>query len=273
MPMIDLLQFIKQSDINLYADDTALFASAESVGDLSVILNDDLSAIADWLQSNRICINFSKSVSMLIGSAHSLKHLPPFNVSINGNVLTSVEMVKYLGVYVDCHLTWDKHIENLCQRARSKLSAIQRLLPLASRVITLLYNAYVLPIFDYCDVVWNPTSAKLSSPIDKIHKRALKLMNSSNNPFVSPTSTSNLSLRRDFHLLIQVFKCIKGLSPSYLSNTFGKSKNRFAVNRLFIPAVRTSYGRYSFYFRGAHLWNKLKANLYNCSKLQNFITV
>ena len=137
---------VKQSNINLYADDTALFASAESVGDLLVLLNDDLSAIGDWLRSNCICLNYSKSVSMLIGSAHSLKNLPPINVSIHGNVLTPVEMVKYLGVYVDHHLTWDKHIENLCQRARSKLFTIQRLLPLPSRVITLLYNAYVFPL-------------------------------------------------------------------------------------------------------------------------------
>ena len=36
------------------------------------------------------------------------------------------------------------------------------------------YSAFVLPLFDYCDVVWCPTTAKLTSLIERVH---LKFVN------------------------------------------------------------------------------------------------
>ena len=47
-------------------------------------------------------------------------------------------------------------------RVRSRFSSICRYGTLPPAVVCLLYSAFVLPLFDYCDVVWCPTTAKLT---------------------------------------------------------------------------------------------------------------
>ena len=41
-------------------------------------------------------------------------------------------------------------------------------------ILCLLYSAFVLPLFDYCDVVWCPTTAKLTSMIERVHSNFVK---------------------------------------------------------------------------------------------------
>ena len=75
--------------------------------------------------------------------------------------------------------------------------------------------------FDYCDVVWCPTTAKLTSLIERVHS---KLVNRLSLPFRSKFSYSLIERRR-FHTSIQIFKSIHQSSPSYLHNIFHFSKD------------------------------------------------
>ncbi len=74
-----------------------------------------------------------------------------------------------------------------------------------------LYNAFVI-LFDYCDVVWDPTSSMLSDSIDRLHRRVLTLIN---DPDLTDRTPQSLVTRRKFHLATQVFKCRNLLSPPY----------------------------------------------------------
>ena len=81
--------------------------------------------------------------------------------------------------------------------------------------------------------------------------------------------------RRRFHAAIQVYRVLHKLSPSYLHDTF-----HYAVNitshtgrnlyRLFVPRVRTTLAKHSFYFRGTQIWNSLNPILYAIRKLEQF---
>ena len=61
-----------------------------------------------WANLNDMALNTSKTKSILITThSHSL------DVMINGKLIEQVEHAKLLGVTLDCHLTWEKHIENI----------------------------------------------------------------------------------------------------------------------------------------------------------------
>ena len=62
---------------------------------------------------------------------------------LNGDVLRQVSTTKYLGVHIDQHLSWNTHITNMLNRIRSKLYCINRLQPVACKVLRLLYQAYI----------------------------------------------------------------------------------------------------------------------------------
>ena len=66
---------------------------------------------------------------------------------------------------------------------------------------------------------------------------------------------------RRFHTAVQVFKSVRRLCPVYLNNFFVNSvalmghcgRNPYQV---FMPRVRTSFGKASLYYRGAVIWNQ-----------------
>ena len=66
---------------------------------------------------------------MLIGSWQKLQN-QSVSVSINGRAFASVTSTRYLGVFIDQHLTWKLHVANVLKRIRSKLYALYRLRPL-----------------------------------------------------------------------------------------------------------------------------------------------
>jgi len=63
----------------------------------------------------------------------------------------------------------------------------------APAVLCLLYTAFVLPLLDYCDVVWHFTTTKLTAMIERVHSKFIKRLPPSN--WVAAISHSHLSLQ------------------------------------------------------------------------------
>ena len=66
-----------------------------------------------------------------------------------GRALASVTSTRYLGVLIDQDLTWKLHVANVLKQIRSKLYALYRLRPSPAHLLFRLYQAFVLPVFDY----------------------------------------------------------------------------------------------------------------------------
>jgi len=62
----------------------------------------------------------------------------------------------YLGVLINSTLSWNLHICNMISRVRSRLASIIRFGSLPSAVLCVLYLALLMPLFDYCGVIWTP---------------------------------------------------------------------------------------------------------------------
>jgi len=70
------------------------------------------------------------------------------SLSLNNVPLKQVSTVRYLGVYIDQHLTWHNHVEYVLQRVRGKLYSLNRLKPLTPTVMKLLCISG--PCLTYC---------------------------------------------------------------------------------------------------------------------------
>ena len=124
------------------------------VSDLQV----DLTNLNNWCRMNEICINISKSKSMAFGTRYQVKHCDPPNVTLGNTDLEIVLHYKYLGTFVDTHLTLTKQAAETCKSVSFKsycLSKIKKYLDTDSMIK--LYKAYIQPYFDYNDI-FNSTS-------------------------------------------------------------------------------------------------------------------
>ena len=143
---------------------------------------------------------------MLIGSKRRVQnHSLQLHVYLNGINLSNVSTTRLLGVWIDNHLSWKEQVNRVNGKVRARLNCIRRLLPIPLNVIMLLYKTYVLPLFDYCDVAWAPTSVTLQQYMEKLHTKALNLNGGRVNA-KKYRVTDTLSDRVVYHTAIVAFR-------------------------------------------------------------------
>src|SRR6218665_3129507 len=106
-------------DHHLYADDTQLFISlsptsfSTSIAHLLSVANQ----ISQWMSSNLLCLNPSKTEFIIIGLPAQIKKIPDSSIRLSNNSsstsFTSDAPVRNLGVTFDPHLSFSNHISNL----------------------------------------------------------------------------------------------------------------------------------------------------------------
>ena len=61
--------------VNMYADDTIISFSANSIYTINNAVNEDLTLLKTWLCENKLSLNATKTQSLLIGSRYRIKAL------------------------------------------------------------------------------------------------------------------------------------------------------------------------------------------------------
>ena len=122
----DLPQCLSKTKPRLFADDTNLTASGDSIPYLENAMNSDLENLRKWLIANRLTLNVAKTEFMLIGTKQIIKSISnlQLNVVIESNPVEQVIECKTLRVTVDQHLSWKSNTENICKKITSGISAL-----------------------------------------------------------------------------------------------------------------------------------------------------
>ena len=114
----DLPQCLDKTKPRLFADDTNLTVSGDSITDLETAVNSDLEKLRKWLIANKLSLNVAKTEFMLIGSKQMIKNISnlQLNVKIENKSIKQVYESKTLGVTIDQHLYWKTNTENICTK-------------------------------------------------------------------------------------------------------------------------------------------------------------
>ena len=108
----------------MYADDTAVFYFGDDLDDVRLCMQHDMQAISYWMHQNRLNLNVRKTKLMMVGSRQRLKNLNQFNLSLNGERIDVVTSFKYLGLILDPHMCFDKHIDTVVEKSTTKLGVL-----------------------------------------------------------------------------------------------------------------------------------------------------
>ena len=93
-------------------------------------------------------------------------------VNIAGIPLYHVTVLRYLGLYIDQHLSWKQHIDLVVLKARAQLYCLRHL-HLSASLFGLMHQVFIIPLFDYCDVVWTLCLAKQVRVMERIHSKVV----------------------------------------------------------------------------------------------------
>ncbi len=83
-------------------------------------------------------------------------------------------------MYIDENLKWDVHIGKIIPKISAKISilrSLRNLVPIDN--LTLMYNAIVLPHFDYADIVLDSASSASKFKLQILQTRAARIITGS----------------------------------------------------------------------------------------------
>ncbi len=174
----DLPTYMSSCQISMFADDTAIYASAHMHMELELALQDDLHSVSQWLLHNRLSINAKKSKVMLVGTNAKLRCNPELKLFINNVRLENVTEYLYLGVMLDSGLKLNLHVQFVYDKCIKKLGLIAKTRHLFDRQTSrLLYITIVLPVIDYCSSVYMVANQTELDKLQKLQNVALRLIN------------------------------------------------------------------------------------------------
>ena len=130
-----------------------------------------------------------------------------------------------LGVYIDSKLTFNMHINNLCNKANMKINCLFRIRNfIGEKQAELLGNAYILSYFNYCPLIWMFCSKTLGKKINQVHRRCLKAIyrkyDFDLSDLLCELKIPSIHTKHIHFLLIEVFKSMHGLNPEFMRDFF-----------------------------------------------------
>lgn len=193
-----------------------------------------------------------------------------FDYKLDNTCLLTVTSIKDLGVFLDCKLSFQQHINNVVNKSLKLLGFITRITSDFKNINTLrtLYCSLVRPHLEYASVIWSPFYAVHIRHIESVQHRFLRGIawklglvrdNYSYDEIEKTLNLSPLEARRTKFDLICFFKIINHIidSPTLLQLiSFNIPSRRLRNNELlFLNQHSTNYGFYSPLSRMCRLVN------------------
>lgn len=254
-----------------FADDTKLVITINDFKD-NFKGQKDLDKLVGWC--NRNDMNFNTQKCKVLHMGHKNSH---FNYNMNGEWIESSCCEKDLGVHVDERLTFSKQCLESRNKANRMLGYIARNVSHKSKeVIKRLYNAYVRPHLEYCVQAWSPHYRKDIEMLEKVQRRATKLINGFDRlDYESRLRELDMfSLERRYKRgdMIEVYKIFNGMDDLCFEDFFelDLGGRRGHSKKLKTKKSRLDVRRYSFSVRVVDLWNKLSEETVSSETLDCF---
>ena len=170
----DLPNSSRDLDFILFADDTSTFLEHNDPQTLINILNNELQNVSAWLIATKLSINVKKTKLMIFRPRQkSLPEIRP--LILNNNLIEQVGDTKFLGVYIDQHLTWKTHLNYICTKISKSIGLLYKArFYLPSNSLLSLYYTLIYPYLTYCNLVWASTYVSNLQRIYLLQKRAVR---------------------------------------------------------------------------------------------------
>ena len=134
------------------------------------------------------------------------------SLSLNEDKIVRVPFYKYLGVFVDSNLTFNKHIDVSKKLICHKLYLLSKIRKYINETTaTRIFQSMIAPLIDYGDIVYAGTSIKNLDKLQSLQNRGLRICTIRNHQLTSDMlhqhcNIPTLDTRRTFNLRKYMFK-------------------------------------------------------------------
>jgi hypothetical protein len=278
----------------LFADDTSCLAENSNLHDLITYVNTELNKLAVWFKANKMAVNVSKTNYIIFHTRGKQVNLNGRDVIFNSNEIDAIpdpsliqkiervhnkhndikmQSFKLLGIYLDEHLSLNRHIDHVAAKLSRSLYLINRVKHFVScnslrKLYFSLFHSHLL----YCINILGCTSQTNINRLTLLQKKAIRIISKAGyNDHTTPLFLENKVLPFDklimLHRLLFMHSIAYEYAPPTFNNTWVKNTARNVGHNLCnqdyfsLPAVRIeAYRKFPLYAL-ANEWNRLGENI------------
>ena len=158
----------------MFADDTNLVIEGPNLDELKVIVDHELIELVDFFRANKLKLNIEKT--KIICFRKKGKNIPrDFSIMLDGINLELVDSASFLGITLDCNLTWEKQcheVANKISKTTGVLGRVKNFLPIPA--LKIVYDALIMSHIQYGLEIWGGCkSSKGKKRLVGIQKKAI----------------------------------------------------------------------------------------------------
>ena len=251
----------------LFADDSALSVviPPKNINNEIVNVNCELKRVNRWLRCSKICLNADKTKFMLF--SYRKEFMLP-GIFIDDCLIEECDALKYLGIYLDAHLSFKQHVRYISAKISKSLGILYRLNRfLDSRILIMLYATMIKPYISYAVESWFSSYHNVSDKIVVLQKKACRAVFSL--PYNSHTAEYFKLMRCQrvddifrYTIAVLAFKTLYLNQCSFLfdmldNNTFTHSHLTRSDSSFVIPLYRKTKSQFCIHYQLVKIWNSL----------------
>lgn len=249
----------------MYADDTAILVSGNSLELIQSEMTHELKQIERWFLDNKLALNLQKTKYIVFSSPSKDISAGVSDIKIGNKHIQRVESIKYLGVILDSCFNWKLHIDELCKKlGYSIYTLVKTRQYFDSKTLKLIYFSIFHTHLQYCVESWGFTYQSYIQPIMTLQKWAIRILaNAKYSTHSAPLFQSQLILPfhlvRDYKAVVMMHHILTTNTPlpsSIFSQSERVTRNVFA-NNFNIPLSHNVFGQRMIQYTGTKIWNSL----------------
>ncbi len=207
---------------------------------------------------------------MIFGTPSQLQLMEDIKVKVGGVEIEKVENYKYLGMKLDCRLTFSDHIAYIKGKTLSKIKLLGRLSHIIdSSMLLMLYKVLILPIIDYGDIVYHKLNHCDAVGLQRLQNVACRAILKADiythiEHMHDELDLSLLYQRRCQHICNMMHKFLNGQGPPECTDAFtyeheihNVQTRRAACDLLCVPRTKLRCSERDFMVEGPKLWNQV----------------
>ena len=252
-----------QVKFHLFADDTCIFHSRKDATTLQKDLNTSLENVSNWLKANKLTLNVKKS-NLLFFNIGNNEPKKDINIYLDGEQLKPKEYAKYVGVYIDNKLSWQKHIQETNNKINKGIGILKIIRHyIQDKQLINLYSSFIKPYIEYGTLAWGGACKTNLTKIDRSLNKSVRTMLFKTR--IEPSKPlykylNILPLEYNIKLLRGKFmhKLLSKQQPEIIEEKcplyFNESINNSDHTKLILPYYRTSIGTSFLHYQ---VWNEI----------------
>ena len=182
----DLIRLVELRGLHphLFADDTQIYGSCrpEETQTLMDRMSACISDVAEWMQSNRLQLNMTKTELLWCASSRQQHLTPNAPLRVCADDVAPTKYVRDLGIYIDSDMSMKTYVSRTvssCFAALHHIRSIRR--SVCQPVLLSLVTSLVLTRLDYGSVTLNGITKRLMDRLQSLLNAAARLVHNSLN--------------------------------------------------------------------------------------------